>query len=56
MFVILKANFAIFQIPVKIDISQDGRVSYLGPKALGILPDDYKIIGNLDTFKIKIKK
>ena len=31
-------------------------VSYLGPKNSNILPDDYKTIQNLDTFKIKIKK
>ena len=31
-------------------------ISYLGPKILDILPDDYKTIQNLDTFKIKIKK
>ena len=30
--------------------------SYLGPKIWDILPDDYKTIENLDTFKIKIKK
>ena len=31
-------------------------ISYLGPKIWDILPDDYKTIQNLDTFKIKIKK
>ena len=31
-------------------------VSYLGPKISNILPDDYKTVQNLDTFKIKIKK
>ena len=31
-------------------------ISYLGPKMWDILPDDYKTIQNLDTFKIKIKK
>ena len=31
-------------------------ISYLGPKNWDILPDDYKTIQNLDTFKIKIKK
>ena len=31
-------------------------VSYLGPKNSNILPDDYKTMQNLDTFKIKIKK
>ena len=30
--------------------------SYLGPKIWDILPDDYKAIQNLDTFKINIKK
>ena len=29
--------------------------SYLGPKIWDILPDDYKAIQNLDTFKIKIE-
>ena len=31
-------------------------ISYLGPKIWDILPDDYKTIQNLDTFKVKIKK
>ena len=31
-------------------------ISYLGSKIWDILPDDYKTIQNLDTFKIKIKK
>ena len=31
-------------------------ISSLGPKIWDILPDDYKSIQNLDTFKIKIKK
>ena len=31
-------------------------ISYLGPKIWDILPDDYKTIHNLDTFKIKFKK
>ena len=31
-------------------------ISYLGPQIWDILPDDYKTIQNLDTFKIKIKK
>ena len=31
-------------------------ISYLGPKIWDILPDDYKTIQNLDTFKIKIIK
>ena len=31
-------------------------ISYLGPKTWDILPDDYKTIQNLDTFKTKIKK
>ena len=31
-------------------------ISYLVPKILHILPNDYKTIQNLDTFKIKIKK
>ena len=31
-------------------------ISYLGRKIWDILPDDYKVIQNLDTFKIKIKK
>ena len=31
-------------------------ISHLGPKIWDILPDDYKTIQNLDTFKIKIKK
>ena len=30
--------------------------SYLGPKRRDILPDDYKAVKNLDTFKIKINK
>ena len=30
-------------------------ISYLGPKIWDILPNDYKTIGNLDTFKIKIE-
>ena len=47
----LEAYFAIFQIPGKISISRDGE--YLGPKIWYILPDDYKTIGNSDTFKIK---
>ena len=32
------------------------RISYLGQKIWDILLDDYKTIGNLDTFKVKIKK
>ena len=28
-------------------------ISYLGPKIWDILPDDYKTIQNLDTFKIE---
>ena len=31
-------------------------ISHLGPKIWDILPDDYKTIQNLDTFKIKIIK
>ena len=31
-------------------------ISYLGPKIWDILPEDYETIGNLDAFKIKIKK
>ena len=31
------------------------RISCLGPKIWDILPDDYKAIQNLDTFKIKIE-
>ena len=31
-------------------------ISYLGPQIWDILPDDYKTIQNLDTFKINIKK
>ena len=31
-------------------------ISYLGQKIWDILPTDYKSIGNLDIFKIKIKK
>ena len=31
-------------------------ISYFGPKIWDILPDDYKTIGNLDTFKLKLKK
>ena len=31
-------------------------ISYLDPKIWDILPDDYKTIQNLNTFKIKIKK
>ena len=31
-------------------------ISYLGPKNRDILPDDYRPIQNLDTFRIKIKK
>ena len=31
-------------------------ISYLGPKTWDILPNDYKTIQNLDTFKVKIKK
>ena len=30
-------------------------ISYLGPKIWDMLPDDYKTIQNMDTFKIKIK-
>ena len=32
------------------------RVSLLGPKIWNMLPDDYKDINNLNTFKNKIKK
>ena len=32
-----------------------GSISYLGPKIWDMLPDDYKTIQNMDTFKIKIK-
>ena len=31
-------------------------IFYLGPKIWDMLPDDYKTIQNLDTFKIKVEK
>ena len=31
-------------------------ISYLGSKIWNILPDYFKVIGNLGTFKFKIKK
>ena len=41
---------------VKSVYQRTGSISYPGPKIWDILPDDYKTIQNLDTFKIKIKK
>ena len=50
------ANFAIFQILGKISISRDREYFLLVPEIWDILPDAYKTIQILDTFKIKIKK
>ena len=50
------ANFAIFQILGKISISRDREYFLLVPEVWDILPDAYKTIQILDTFKIKIKK
>ena len=41
---------------VKLLYHRTETVSYLGPNIWDILPDEYKTIQNLDTFKIKIKK
>ena len=49
----------ILQIPrslVKSVYHGTENISYLDPKIWHILTDDYKIIQNLDAFKIKIKK
>ena len=40
----------------KIAISWNGEHFLPWTKMWNILPDDYKTIGNMDTFKIKIKK
>ena len=49
------SQFSRFQ--VKLLYHGKESISYIGrPKIQDILPDDYKTIGNLDTFEIKIKK